>query len=157
MIEDFEFSTPKIKKFGIQGCFFTDKDIDLAFANLGLQNTCTLCKVNGINIDRVYIVNGITYMVADYGNAVQLLLEFIKDKIANENYGDSNILIYVICDHSNTIYRDIHKAGFVRIVDTMHTDVNVYVGVNPLTNFIYDITGGQDPRDKKKKDEPMYS
>ena len=157
MIKDFEFSTPKIKRFGIQGNFFTDEDIDLAFANLGLKNTGSLCKVNGINIDRVYVVNGITYMIADYDNAAQLLLEFIKDKIANENYGDDNTLIYVVCDHSNTIYRDIHKAGFVRIVDTVHTDINVYVSINPLANFIYDIKGGKDPRDEKKKDQPMYS
>ena len=157
MIEDFEISTPKIKRFGIQGCFFTDEDIDLAFANLGLQNTGTLCKVNGINIDRVYIVNGITYMIADYDNAAQLLLEFIKDKIANENYGDNNTLIYVVCDHSNTIFRYIHKAGFVRIVDTAHTDIKVYVNVNPLTSFIYDFEGDKDSIDKKNKDNPMYS
>lgn len=157
MIEDFKFSTPKIKKFSIQGRFFTCEDLDLAFANLGLQNTGTLCKVNGINIDRVYVVNEITYMAADYGNVAQLLLEFINDKIANENYGDNNTLIYVVCDHADTIYRDIHKAGFVRVVDTMYTDIKVYVSVTPLTSFIYDIEGGKDPRDKKKKDKPMYS
>ena len=139
MITKFKFSSPKIKKFSISGSYYTGADTSTAFKNIGLFNTEALCATNNVTVDGVYIINEITYTTADYKKAVELLKLFVSDKVHNEQYGDNTIMIFVVSNGSTTIYRDIHKAGFVTVVDGSFADINIHVGVTPFTQFMYDI------------------
>ena len=139
MITKFNFSSPKIKHFRLMGSYFSGEDTSTAFEKIGLLNTKARCNANNISIDGIYIIDEITYMDAEFKKAVELVKAFIFDKVRNEQYGDNTVMIFVVSDSRTTIYRDIHKAGFVTIVDGSFADLKIHVGVTPFVQFMYDI------------------
>lgn len=157
MIKEFEFTSPRVKKFELGGHFYNGNDVDKALARLGLMGTIKTRNDNNLSIDGVYIISTIAYENAEHAKAVQILNEFVNNRIMEEQYGDNSIMIFIICDYTNMVLRDIHKAGFTRIMDSIYSDFVIYMGITPFTDFLYDITDRDENPVNKKNDKPMYS